>query len=409
MEMQTSPYLTCILPDRPFPVVYVTEPPGSKYPEGSPPGDASFGVITLNRTVVWHSDIRALAALEFAAKAPVARSELNQRFSSPVISDIASRNWLQNPADLCKEYLLRTGQIEITAHCNWRCNYCPVSKDPKPNATMEMDLFEKIIAQLSEVETIDFVTFHFYNEPTLDVLFKDRVSLLSKYNMKLLLASNGSALTKDKALHLRDSGVLHQLIVNMPTLSAEGFGSLTGSNTYDQTMRNTDYAIGLGLPTTIAVNGSEEELAENLPVLNRKYEPLGAEVSACVTCDRAGALEGKYGQDVQVSGRLRGCSWPVNHAHFSVDGDMFICCNDYYKREVFGNIQDCSLHSVMTSSAAVSLRRKVFGIDEAACDFVCRTCHDQKLDFAYRPFRPPASFPLLPNSKGETSTRGHSF
>jgi hypothetical protein len=95
---------------------------------------------------------------------------------------------------------------------------------------------------------------------------------------------------------------------------------------------------------------------------------------------------------VHVTGRLTGCGWPVSHANFSVTGDMFLCCNDYYQREVFANIRDGSIHELMTSPAAVRLRQKGFGVTGAPADFVCRRCHNQKLDFPNREFRPIATF-----------------
>lgn len=395
-KLQTSPYLTCILPNEPIPIVYMTDTKEPTCPEQDKAENAAFGVIGLDRKTVWHTEIRALKALEFAAKRPIAEHELIQMFGAGLISDLKHRGWLQYPEDLCKEYWLRTGQIEITSHCNWRCNYCPVSQDPKPKATMSLSLFEEIVEKLSKVPTIKFITFHFYNEATLDKFFKDRIYILAKYGMKLSLASNGSALTEDKICLLKDTGVLHHLLINMPTLDGEKFREFTGSSSsYKFSIKNVDLAISMGLPITIAVNGTQEELSANLPALKEKYEPLGAEVRPFLTCDRAGSLKGKYNQGVAVKGRLRGCSWPLNHAHFSINGDMFICCNDYYQREIFGNIKDGSIAEIMESPAAIVLRRKVFGVDMAEEDFVCRSCHDQRLDFKHRQFRPPASFPIL--------------
>jgi MoaA/NifB/PqqE/SkfB family radical SAM enzyme len=329
-----------------------------------------------------------------AAAKPLDTTELVKTFDVELVEDLVSRGWLQNPSDLCREYWLTTGQIEITAHCNWGCKFCPVSRDPKPRETMPLPLFEEIIAKLAPIETIKYVTFHFYNEPTLDPHFDRRIEILQAYGMKLTLATNASALTPKKIGLLRDSGVLDHLVVNLPSLEEAEFRSLTGSHHHDISLRNLDAAIEADFPITIAVNGVGRDVLRNAQALKDRYEPLGAEVTATLTCDRAGAVGGKYHQNVRVDGRLRGCTWPVNHAHFSVRGDMFICCNDYYQREVFGNIGDGSVHEIMTSPAAVRLRRRVFGVESAPADYVCRTCHDQTLNFTRRHFRPLATFPL---------------
>ncbi|WP_329173311.1 radical SAM/SPASM domain-containing protein [Streptomyces sp. NBC_01477] len=393
--LQTSPYITCIRPDEPSPVIYMTDTRGPAFPVITDPGDAAFGVIGLDRTVDWQPDLAALAALERAAPEPVDLPSLIAEFGEPLIRRLVEKAWLQASDDLCVEYRLRTAQIEVTAHCNWSCRYCPVSSSPKPRATMPMDLFTEIIEKLTPYRTITFVTFHFFNEPTLDRFFADRIRVLQEHGMKLSLSTNASALTHRKIQLLQDSGVLHHLIVNLPTLDEEEFRTLTGAGTYKATLRNLDLAIDQGWPVTLAVNGVGEELSRRTAALRAKYEGRGVEVNPTQTCDRAGELTNEYHQGVFAAGRLRGCSWPLNHAYFSVTGDMFICCNDFHQREVYGNIRDGSVHDVMTSPDAVRLRRRVFGVEEAPQDYICRTCHDQKPDFVHRQFRPLASFPVL--------------
>jgi MoaA/NifB/PqqE/SkfB family radical SAM enzyme len=395
-HVQTSPYLSFTRPNKPFNLVYMSDTRGPEVPAADGPGDAAFAAIGLDRVVHWHNDLNALAALEHAASEPVSTEELSHRFGADVVQDLVMRNWLQDPDDLCREYFLRTGQIEITAHCNWGCSYCPVAADPKPRETMPLPMFREIVEKLSVYETIRYVTFHFYNEPTLDPLFAERIEVLKEYGTKLELSSNASALTQDKVKILADSGIMHHLVINLPTLVEQEFKEMTGSKTYRQSLRNLEYAIEAdSFPIALSVNGDAAEIERNAAMLRDRYEHRGVEVFASNTCDRAGTLEGKYFQGVRVSERLRGCSWPVNHAYFSVRGNMFICPNDYYQREVFGHISDGSVDDIMTSPAALKLRRRVFGVEEAPDDYICRTCHDQKLDFNHRQFRPLATFPVL--------------
>ncbi len=396
-HLQTSPYLTLVRPGDPPPVVYVTDTIGPEYPVMSEPDDAVFGGLHLDRIVRWHHDPAALRVLHDAAADPVPTGDLVARASTEAVTDLVRRGWLQHPDDLCREYELRTGQIEITAHCNWGCEYCPVSVDPKPRATMPMDLFTEIVEKLQPHPKVRYVTFHFFNEPTLDRHFAERIEVLRRYGTKLSLATNASALTKDKVRLLADSGVMHHLVVNLPTDDEEEFGRLTGARTYTQSLRNLEHAITAeAFPITLSVNGIGEAGARNVERLRHRYEPRGVEVAPTQTCDRAGELDNDYAQDIRVDGRLRGCSWPLNHAYFSVTGKLFICCNDYYQREVFGDVRDGTLHEIMTSPAAVALRRRVFGVDRAPDSYLCRTCHDQRRDFPHRQFRPVASFPIEP-------------
>lgn len=393
--LQTSPYLTCFTAGQASQIVYAVDEIEPVFPDVRPPDGAAFGVIGLDRSVVWHKDLNALDALQQAAAAPVARQSLLETYGSQVVSDLVGRGWLQRPEELCTEYYLTSAQIEVTAHCNWGCSFCPVSTDRKPKATMPMPLFEEIIEKISPHDTIRCVTFHFFNEPTLDPFFEERVAVLEAYRIPLWLFTNATRLTEDRIETLKRPGVLGRLVVNLPALQEEEFRALTNSkSTYAATIHNLDSAIAAGLPVEIAVTGAGEELTRRLDELRERYEAPGVSVKATLTADRAGALSGRYHQGVRVEGPLTGCAWPVNHAYFSVAGEMFICCNDYYQRETFGNIRSGSLHEIMTSPAAVLLRRRVFGVADAPADYVCRSCHDQLVDFPRRQFRPLASFPV---------------
>jgi hypothetical protein len=403
--LQTSPYLTCVLPGSPSPVVYAIDETEPKAPDVTPPPGAAFGVLGLDRVVTWHADLAALAALQRAAPAPVDERALVASHGAAVVADLIARRWLQPPQELCSEYLLTTAQIEITAHCNWGCRFCPVSVDRKASATMSMPLFRDIIAKVAVYDTIRYVTFHFYNEPTLDRFFDQRLAVLREYGLPLRLFTNASKLTADRIAALKLSGVLDQLVVNLPALHSESFRYLTQSKTHTASLQHLDAAIEEGLPVSVVVNGTGEDVRHRVAELRERYEPSGVAVNATLVSDRAGAVAAPYNQSIHVEGRLRGCGWPVNHAHFSVAGDMFICCNDYYQREKFGNIRSGSIHDVMTSDRAVLLRRRVFGVAEAPEDYLCRSCHDQLTDFPLRQFRPLASFPVNPSQDRQGAGR----
>jgi hypothetical protein len=393
--LQTSPYLTCFAAGQTSNIVYAVDEIEPVFPDVKPPDGAAFGVIGLDRNVVWHNDINALDALQNAASAPVACQSLIETYGAQVVSDLVGRRWLQRPHELCTEYYLTSAQIEVTAHCNWGCSFCPVATDRKPKAIMPMSLFEEIIEKISPYDTIRSVTFHFFNEPTLDPFFEERVAVLQAYGLPLWLFTNATRLTENRVELLKRSGVLGRLVVNLPALQEEEFRALTQSKTaHAATIQNVEAAIAAGFPVEIWVSGAGEELTRRVDELRERYEPCGVSVKATITSDRAGTLSGRYNQAVRVEGPLNGCEWPVNHAYFSVTGDMFICCNDYYQRETFGNIRSGSVHEIMTSPEAVLLRQRVFGIAEAPADYVCRSCHDQLVDFPRRQFRPLASFPV---------------
>ncbi|WP_369780149.1 radical SAM/SPASM domain-containing protein [Streptomyces sp. R33] len=390
--LQTSPYLSSVRPGTDPLLVYLSDTAGPGAPTGGPPPDGTaFGIVGLDRTIVWQDDPEILQLLRYAAGAPRPTGALAARFGALRVATVVGRGWLQDPAELCREYRLVSGEVEVTAHCNWGCLSCPVATDPKPRRTMPMPLFKEIIGKLAAAG-VAYVTFQFFNEPTLDRYFSERLEVLAGHGMPLALYSNASALTAAKIADLKRTGVLKHLIVNIPSVNEAEFAELTGSRSYRHCLGNTEKALEAGLPVQVVVNGVGERLERNLAGVERHFTRLGAEVYPSLTCDRAGELGGEYAQGIRVEGRLSGCGWPVQHINVSVAGDLFLCCNDYYQREVFGHIGDGTIDELMSAERAVVLRRKVFGVDDAPDDFLCRRCHNQQSDFPGRDFRPIATF-----------------
>ncbi|WP_208764127.1 radical SAM/SPASM domain-containing protein [Bradyrhizobium macuxiense] len=370
----------------------MTDTHGAESPDTDDHTGASFGIVDLDRKVSWRHDRAELDILRRAAAYPTASQMLIENYGATSVVSLYSLNWLQAPDALCRDYNLISGEIEISSHCNWACACCPVSAEPKGRNTMSLDLFEETIHKLAEHAGIDYVTFHFFNEPTLDRFFDERVSILRRHHLKLALYTNGSALTEGKLRQLIESETLYHLIFNIPSPDADEFRSLTNSRTFPQTIRNLEIAIELkAFPIDIVVNGIEPRLSVNTRALKARYGRDGVRVGATTLSDRAGVLKGEFDQHVFVDGALRGCNWPVNHFYVAWNGDVFICCNDYHQKETYGNVRDGTIHEIMSSDAAVHLRRRVFGIEAAPKDFICRRCHDQALHFPFKQFQPIAT------------------
>ncbi len=338
--------------------------------------------------VVWDGFAdRLWTALEIPSVGPETIFPMLDRCRSPVaighlvrdvptetcLDRLLERRWLMDPEGVWATFNIRHLEIETTTHCNWRCKCCPVSLDPKPKATMPMSLFEHIIAQAGTLGTVVDATLNAYNEPTLDPFFVDRVEALANAGLGLRLHTNGSGLTEKKLECLARLGNTVAIVFNFPSLDEQRFEQLAGAKTFRQSRRAVDSAIARGLPVRFSVNGTEQEQAENLPSIRQTYESSVGAIDAWPTGNRVGLLAG-YGDDVPITGSLSGCHLVMNWVHFSVTGDLFICCEDYYQDSVYGNIRDDELATLLRSPAAQEMRRKVFGAEDAPEDYICRRC-----------------------------------
>ncbi len=101
-------------------------------------------------------------------------------------------------------------EIEISSLCNRHCNNCPVSKIERERKLLPINLFEKIMKELKEINYSGDIAFHQYNEPLLEFdHLCECIKCAKNYNpnARLNLFTNGDILTKDKFKLLKKIGV----------------------------------------------------------------------------------------------------------------------------------------------------------------------------------------------------------
>ena len=67
-------------------------------------------------------------------------------------------------------------------------------------------------------------------------------------------------------------------------------------------------------------------------------------------------------------------SRPLQHLHITPAGKCVLCCEDYDERYVVGDLTSSTIAEVLESDAVATLRKWVYGIEEAPADFICRNC-----------------------------------
>ena len=292
---------------------------------------------------------------------------------SYLVHALHERHLLVDAAQPWSHVRIHSLEIETSTHCNWRCTYCPVSKNPKAPQSMPMSLFVEIIIKGRELGSVETVTFNSYNEPTLDRYFEERAKIVADNGMRLILHTNASGLTERKIQTLRNLDVVKEVIFNMPAVTPDEFHTMTGARTYAQSLAAVDSCLDAGFKCSFSINGTAEQLAVNLRPLQDRYAGRVDDIRPWHTRNRAGLLQ-DYGEPLQLPGQLTGCHYLLNWLFISVNGELFICCEDYYQRETYGHINDGSLEELLSSSAAQNLRRRVFGASDARKDFICRKC-----------------------------------
>ena len=104
--------------------------------------------------------------------------------------------------------IFKTVGIETYPICNRRCPFCPVCEDKTPKKIMSDQLFDKILNELKQLHFNGNVELCDYGEPLLDkrlASFARRIK--TELGSKILIATNGDLLTKEKFRELVSSGI----------------------------------------------------------------------------------------------------------------------------------------------------------------------------------------------------------
>lgn len=214
--------------------------------------------------------------------------------------------------------------IEITTHCNRRCDYCPQSTHPLEARRIDHDLYLKCLERVREIKWTGPLGFSFYNEPLLEKELESLIRLAIKECPGVLpsIISNGDLLTEEKMLGLVDAGVVNFTITRHPPYSEEWDERLT--------------RLAKKYPQYIAL-----DCIENTPLHNR-----------------AGLVELSPAQDkVDMT---NGCTtWREGGLVIDIDGKYLFCCCDYNRHESMGNIQDSPILEAWNNETYREARKSV--------------------------------------------------
>lgn len=262
----------------------------------------------------------------------------------------------------------RTVQIQTQTGCNGACVFCPypLTVDGQPKGAMSPELFEAIVDEIA-AHGVRRVSPYLMNEPFLDPRILERLAYLKKKipGGKLVVTTNGSRLTPDKVEGLLEGRALHALYISFQGVEKEGYeATMRGSLVFEKTMENVLYLIdrwkaagGRDLfkivVTMVKTNLIDAEKAVAF------WREKGVESKWTPLENRGGnvAVAASLAPGDRPLRRFADCTRLFKQAYILFNGDMVLCCTDYTRKVVLGNVAQSSIEAVWNSPKARSIRR----------------------------------------------------
>jgi len=274
--------------------------------------------------------------------------------------------------DLCKRVFYRrvpefprTVQIQTQTGCNGRCVFCPYkdSYTKVPKGKMSDELFERIVAEIAQFGMTRRVSPYLMNEPFLDKTMIDKARYIRERvrGCKVVVTTNGGVLDKDAVDDIVKDNPFRTIYVSVQGIEKGPYEETTGGGlVFEKTKANVEYLIEQKhkhlthlniVVTMIKTSTIDAEAAV------RYWKSLGVSSKFTVLENRGGNLADFDRLNIGQKRQFLNCTRLFKHAYIMFNGDMVLCCTDYFKTMVLGNVGDSSIHDVWNSPRAVTIRR----------------------------------------------------
>jgi radical SAM protein with 4Fe4S-binding SPASM domain len=278
----------------------------------------------------------------------------------------------------------KTVQFETHSACNAACIFCPYSTtyQTQPKGFMDDALFNKIVDELSR-HKVRRISPYLNNEPFLDRGLVGKLALIKEKipDSKIVITTNGSKLDDKTIEALIASKSLRALYISFQGIEKGPYEeTMRGSLVFEETMKNVENLIekwkaagGENLfkiyVTMVATNKIDPLKATEFwknKGIRSKWTPLENRGGNIEEAKKLTPKEAKLTRYVN-------CTRLYKQAYILFNGDMVLCCTDYERKVVLGNVGETSIEEVWNSKKARTIRRLFWEgrLDEIT---LCRDC-----------------------------------
>lgn len=274
--------------------------------------------------------------------------------AAPALRLVADDHRLPFPAEI---------QIETNTSCNATCIMCPypeVSKELPPGR-MDAALYEKLLNECAGEKTLWRIEPFLNNEPFTDTRMVDWIALAKQRvpHAMVTVTTNGSLLSKKVTDRLIGTG-LDAIWFSFNGATKETYEHIMGLS-FDLVKKNVDYLLDVkpanlrvftNMIETLPMKG---EIADNI----RYWQSRGVQSGASPLANRAGNVKNFAELNYRrvSSHPVRICDLLYHKMYVGYNGDVLLCCMDWRRRIVLGNLRQQSIREVWQGEMYQHYRR----------------------------------------------------
>ena len=286
----------------------------------------------------------------------------------------------------------RTVQIQTRTGCNADCIWCPYGESfpTQAKGVMESSLFERIIEECAR-HGVRRLSPYLMNEPFLDRDLPKKIRFMHENcpSAKVVVTSNGSMLRPDVVREILDLGpALHALYISFQGIEKESYEkTMRGAMKYEQTLENVNFLVDEMKRRKAAFPELWITMVDTNVIDAKKavqyWQSRGVRSKYTTLENRGGNIADAGDIAHTAMDYYTTCTRLMKQAYVLFNGDMVICCTDYSRQMVLGNMAGSSLHEVWNGPTATVFRRAYLThrFDELPLCKVCKVDRVREVEF----------------------------
>lgn len=287
----------------------------------------------------------------------------------------------------------KTVQIQTLSGCNARCQFCPNGHTTNrlSMGSMSEDLFRKIVDEVVQ-HPVRRISPYLMNEPLADPRLPDLIRYITERKRKetsTSISTNATYLTSEMGERLIESG-LDSLMISFHGIRKE---------TYETSMGNLDWEIHLNRvnefielqrrkkskkPVVAVTMVHTATLDQELGEIRDYWNSRGVTVRIHTLENRSHPWVDGKAINVKPMKPYTNCDRLMGQAYLLWNGDVVLCCVDWERTTIFGNVTNQSVESVWQGEAYTGYRSNYLAGKIGGT--LCEGCKVQdEGDFKFKP------------------------
>lgn len=275
-------------------------------------------------------------------------------------------------------------QVQTQYGCNARCVFCPMGREQNQLiGRMDDATFEKILDE-AIANNVKVFSPYLQNDPLVDRKIHERIALIREKRgrkpfPKTKIITNGGLLTEERAYNLVKAG-LEYIIFSVHGIDKTIYDNIMQGPKFDTTIRNIERLVEIKKELG-AKNPHIEVWAVRTKEVEAQLEDVKKFWKERNIKFKARQLDNRANPDIVSTTELAPedaqwryadyCTIPFWRAWILWNGDVVLCCVDWERTTVFGNIHEQSLKEIWNGAAYKHYRERMKKRDLAGtlCEF----------------------------------------